>query len=112
MSNLLIFLLGSWGFTHLLVSGKIFDKPRDWIIIKSKTLGGLISCYQCTGFWVGFLSHSLSLIANTDLQITYILLHSLWYGFIASGVSVIMNSIYVYINVLIIKGQKDSNKIS
>jgi len=49
--ELLYFILASWGFTQVLVYGKIFDKFRP----KDGFFGELFSCPMCTGFWVGIV---------------------------------------------------------
>ena len=82
MITLLIFILACWGMTHILVVGSIFDPIRDYIIIRSKYLGKLIACHQCTGFWVGFF---LSLIFR-DLPPFPFYIGPIIYGFISSGV--------------------------
>ena len=96
MNNLLIFILSAWGLTHLIVSGKIFDRIRNWVIIKSVFFGNLISCYQCTGFWSGVL---ISLYWTQDP------FHILLMSFISSGASSFINSLYVWLNVSIKKMQ-------
>ena len=51
----LIFILCCWGLTHILVQGKIFDNARNWLIVKSSFLEGILTCHQCCGFWVGMV---------------------------------------------------------
>jgi len=50
----LLWILMAYGFTSILVWGKIFDNQRDWIKKHSKFFGDLISCTLCTSTWVGF----------------------------------------------------------
>ena len=53
MTQIAIFILLSWGFTHLIVSSKVFESVRNQLAIKSSLWESLLSCYQCSGFWVG-----------------------------------------------------------
>ena len=46
-------LFGLVGLTIIISAGAIFEKPREWILSKSKFFGELISCPMCLGFWVG-----------------------------------------------------------
>jgi len=96
MTNLILFILASWGLTHILVSGKIFETPRNWIIIKNEFLGGILTCYQCTGFWSGMF------IAGCFTR-NYFYIFLL--GLIASGTCSFLNSIYVAISTYIRKNQ-------
>lgn len=61
MQELIIFILGSVGMTHIIIDGAIFDIPRK---ILRRTLPlylhNLFECYMCCGFWCGvFLSYFL-----------------------------------------------------
>ena len=96
LSNLILFILASWGLTHILVSGKIFETPRNWIIIKSNFFGNILTCYQCTGFWSGFF-----IAGCFTHNYLYIFLLSL----ISSGICSFLNSIYVAIGTYIRKNQ-------
>jgi len=46
----------TYGLTNILVYGKIFDRPRAWIIKKIPFLKDLLGCIFCSGYWVGMLS--------------------------------------------------------
>ena len=50
----LLWILMAYGFTSILVWGKIFDNQRDWIKKHSNFFGDLFSCTLCTATWVGF----------------------------------------------------------
>ncbi len=67
------FILLAYGFTNILVYGKIFDKPRAWISNKSNFFKQLLECMMCCGTWVGFAlsffvwSPVLSFNINNDI---------------------------------------------
>ena len=52
--ELLVFLLSTVAITHIIVGSSIFGPVRvqiinlDWAWLKE-----LVTCYQCSGFWVG-----------------------------------------------------------
>jgi hypothetical protein len=94
MTVLIAFILSSFGLTHIIVAGKIFDQIRDYIIINYPLIGDLITCYQCTGFWVGV---SLS-FCFTDLPIIPFHIGFLIYGFLASGTSSFLSILTSAIN--------------
>ena len=54
LGTLVLWSFMAYGMSTILVYGTIFDKPRDWIKLKSKFFGALISCMMCTSTWVGF----------------------------------------------------------
>lgn len=47
------FMIVAYGMANILVYGKIFDKPRNWVTSNSEFLKKLLSCIFCTGWWVG-----------------------------------------------------------
>jgi hypothetical protein len=51
----LLWLLGTIGLTAMLVDGKIFQPLRN-----KTTLWGMLTCYQCCGFWSGLLCQFLT----------------------------------------------------
>lgn len=55
--EIVLFVLGVIGITHILADGKIFQPVRDWLHNTSftKPVAHMLSCYQCCGTWVGFL---------------------------------------------------------
>jgi hypothetical protein len=69
MVNLVLFILSTIGLTNILVYGKIFDVPRNFLRdhLPEKVFE-VLECYQCTGFWAGLLtgfvmlSHSLPVV--------------------------------------------------
>jgi len=89
--TVLIFILTCWGLTHILVQGSIFDTPRNWLIIKSPFLEGVLTCHQCCGFWVGaflyFFFPELPLIFFHPVDLF------LW-GFVSSGMCSLIKSLF------------------
>jgi len=57
-SNLLLFILSVIGFTHIIVDPATIARPIRGFIEKRCPvwLDKLVSCYQCCGTWIGFLS--------------------------------------------------------
>jgi hypothetical protein len=54
-SKMLIYSFIGWGITNILVNGSIFDEFRNYCLVMLPKLGKLLTCMQCSGFWVGFL---------------------------------------------------------
>ena len=83
------FCLISYGFTQILVYGKIFDPIRP----KSGKLGQLLECTMCTGFWVGlflwFVKDYTELFTFDDSLIT-----ALFCGFAASAAAYVPNVLF------------------
>ncbi len=54
VETLFLFCFGSIGVTHIIVDGEIFRPVKEILSKKAPAfLNKLLSCYQCTGFWVG-----------------------------------------------------------
>lgn len=54
MKELILFLIGSVGMTHIIIDGSIFNGPR--VFLKNNIpsyLHNLFECYMCCGFWCG-----------------------------------------------------------
>jgi hypothetical protein len=52
--EILLFMLGVVGMTHIIVDASIFQWLRDYMDTKlPEKVSKLIHCYQCTGFWCG-----------------------------------------------------------
>jgi hypothetical protein len=93
MMPILFFLLTSWGLTHILVKGKIFDSPRNWLIIKSQFMEGVLTCHQCCGFWAGMILYFMF----KDLpDYFYWYTDFIFWGFISSGFNSIMNGLIYF----------------
>jgi len=81
-----------WGLTHLLVSSKILEGIRNWLLIYIPFIGKMLECYQCTGFWTSlilyFLFPNLNL-GSIDFNIKewYFNLDFIIASFIGSGFS-------------------------
>lgn len=57
LMEILLFILGVVGMTHILVDASIFQWLRDWMDkYLPEKIAKLMHCYQCTGFWCGLLS--------------------------------------------------------
>jgi len=103
----LYFILIAWSITSILVNGTIFDQLRVYLLIKAPVLHKLFSCMQCSGFWVGVILGILAtdgIIYNPlgtlfpshlNFWVDYPLT-TLSYGFLSSGVSVLLNSLVVF----------------
>lgn len=47
--------LVTWLATLIIVEGKIFDTPRQWVVSYAPgKLSYLVTCHLCAGTWVGF----------------------------------------------------------
>jgi membrane associated rhomboid family serine protease len=49
--NTALYLLACYGLTFTICSAKLFERPRGWIVTRSRFIAELLSCYFCTGFW-------------------------------------------------------------
>lgn len=56
---MILTLLATIGLTHIIVHGKIMERPKK-ILEKWPTLLYLANCYQCSGFWVGVVCGAIS----------------------------------------------------
>lgn len=65
ISNIIFFILGCYGITHIIVCGKIFNKFRKYLKKKSKFMFNLFNCMMCLSFWVGVI---VSLITHFSLS--------------------------------------------
>ena len=65
MTQLILWMIMSYGISNILVYGSIFNKPRNFIIKQSENdknilkdffvfLREMLSCMMCTPTWVGF----------------------------------------------------------
>lgn len=99
--NFLIFLLSTIGCTLIITISFIFKNIRD----KAKTInplfGKLLSCSQCTGFYVALVIQSIILIhERISISFTWFDLYYILYGFIGSFVCYL---VYLLIKPLIDK---------
>ena len=101
-----IFTLIGWSITNIIVNGSIFDAIRIYLMVKNQMFSKLLTCMQCSGFWVGVILGFFTLldhiqnpfyqVLNTD-SLLYFPLTILACGFWNSGISVIMNSLIVFL---------------
>jgi hypothetical protein len=57
IASLLVFYLGCYGLTTIIVQSIIFKPVRLFVEDKGfKSLSKLLDCMMCTSFWVGLLS--------------------------------------------------------
>ena len=103
METLIFFLIG-WSITSILVNGSIFDGFRNYLLVKHPIFAKLLSCMQCSGFWIGILLGSLAtsgIILNPlcflveDSGLPHQVLTILFYAFLNSGVSVLLNGLMI-----------------
>lgn len=95
-----------WCVTNILVNGSIFDPIRVYVQVMYPTLGKLLTCMQCSGFWVGILLGLLISAGQMANHFLFLLeydgylyggLTVLFSGFWVSGISVFINAILVYL---------------
>ena len=60
--NLLVFILGVVGMTHIIVDGEISEPVYEWIKPRLPVVARVMDCYQCAGFWCG-LALGLTLLS-------------------------------------------------
>jgi len=51
--NLILFILGVVGLTHIIVDGEISAPVYQWIKPRSPFIARIMDCHQCSGFWCG-----------------------------------------------------------
>ena len=83
--NILYFILCCYGLTQLLVYGTIFDKIRP--------KGKLWHCTMCMGFWVGGLLFLLNRWTSL-FTFEYEIFNFFLLGFLSSGTSYILSTIF------------------
>jgi hypothetical protein len=103
---LLIFSILGWSITNILINGSIFDPIRNYLIVKQPFFSKLMTCMQCSGFWVGcFISifNSSGVLENPFDEIIYIfsehyqIINMLMWGFWTSGISVLLNAFVIFL---------------
>lgn len=72
LSKLILFVAATIGLTNIIVDPAAIMQPiRDFIDTKCHPwLAKLVSCYQCTGTWVGFLCGFF--LISTDPAIVFL----------------------------------------
>ena len=79
-----------YGATFMAKDSKIFAKPRDWAVAKSKFVEDLMECPFCVGTWVG-LAMGLAKALLLNLGITEMLATMLAYSLAAASISFILD---------------------
>jgi len=51
--NVLLFILGVVGLTHIVVDAEISKPVHKWIEPRCPVIARIMDCYQCAGFWCG-----------------------------------------------------------
>jgi hypothetical protein len=51
--NLVLFILGVMGMTHIVVDSEISEPVYEWIKLRCTVVAKIMDCYQCSGFWCG-----------------------------------------------------------
>ena len=51
--NLMLFILGVVGMTHIVVDSEISEPVHEWIEPRLPVVARIMDCYQCAGFWCG-----------------------------------------------------------
>lgn len=64
--NLVLFILGVVGMTHIIVDGEIGEPVYEWIAPRLPAVARVMDCYQCAGFWCG-LALGLALLSYQPL---------------------------------------------
>jgi hypothetical protein len=106
METLFILSILGWSITNILVNGSILDPLRIYLQVMNPVISKLLTCMQCSGFWVGILLGSFvsaeqiynpfaELIIEGSLLGETLLIA--FFGFWTSGVSVLINSLLIYL---------------
>jgi hypothetical protein len=102
----LIWIIVGWSITSILVNGTIFDSVRNYLIVKTPPISKLMTCIQCSGFWVGvflgicsmfYLAPDLFIFVSHSNLIVLNLFKIVLYGFFNSGISVLLDSLVFYL---------------
>jgi hypothetical protein len=87
MAELVLVMLASVGFAHILVDGKIAAPIRDWFRDKSNFITDVLSCHQCSAFYTGLLCGSIVYYPNWK----YMLLSGPAGSLLSMGVAILFN---------------------
>ncbi len=96
ISVIVLWSFMAYGMTSIIVWGSIFENVRNWIKVKSKFFGDLISCTLCTSTWIGFfMSFLLGSISSVYFD-TYAIVNVFFDGMFTAGIVWAINSIVEY----------------
>jgi len=99
--NFLIFLLATIGLTLITTQSYIFRNIRETAKKLNPTLGKLLKCSQCSGFYFGIIIQFIILFKErSDIIFYYSDIYYLLYGFIGSFICYL---VYLLIKPLIDK---------
>ena len=80
-----MFAFGCTGITSIIVDGEIFRPFREYLKAKAPDfISKLLSCYQCSGFWVGLIFGGLLFWNNFYVESVHA---TLAFIFLAGGTS-------------------------
>lgn len=106
MITLLLFSFLGWSLTNTLVNGSILDPLRTYLQVMNPVLAKLLTCMQCSGFWVGIglgflisaeqIVNPLIILVNGKTLFSEMLMVA-FSGFWISGISVVINSILIFL---------------
>jgi len=108
METFFLYILSVWGLTHILVSSKIIEPLRNWLLIRLTFFGDMLNCYQCTSFWTSMILYFLfndlhiNAISTTIYGYRFGVDFLLW-AFIGSG---LVSFISVIMSILINKSRR------
>jgi len=66
--NLLLFVLGVVGMTHIIVDSEISAPVHKWIAPRLPIVARIMACDQCAGFWCG-LALGVALLSYRPLAV-------------------------------------------
>jgi hypothetical protein len=66
--NLILFILGVVGMTHIIVDSEISEPIHAWIEPRLPAVARAMDCYQCAGFWCG-ITLGLMLLSYSPLVV-------------------------------------------
>lgn len=69
---LVLFGLGGYRITRLLIQDEILDTPRNWLFTRiepGSKLEYLLTCYHCLGFWVSIFLVILYVLFPTAMMV-------------------------------------------
>jgi hypothetical protein len=66
--NLILFILGVVGMTHIVVDSEISEPVHAWVEPRLPAVARVMGCYQCAGFWCG-IALGLMLLSYSPLVV-------------------------------------------
>lgn len=65
--NVILFIFGVIGLTHIVVESEISKPLYEWIKPRCPVLAYIMDCYQCAGYWCGLLLAPIVIGRNPPL---------------------------------------------